>query len=295
LITNCHRPVHLEKALDLRGADGPKKLVVAGGTDLMVRLQEVDPEVEIELLLLEGIRELEEISWNEKNIILGAGVKVETIARDEKIFKTFPGLKEAAEQLGSWQVRNLATLGGNICNAAPSGDLLPPLIVYDAKLELTSSKGNRVLPAEDFFLGPGMIDLKEDELLTRILIPLPEKGSGSRYEKFGIREAMEIAIVGVGVGVVLGKEGKVEKARIALGAVAPTPIRVPEGEKIAIGSTLEDNQIKEIIRSAKETARPICDIRSSENYREDLVGILLGRALKKAKERALKKGWGKCK
>lgn len=289
MIINCYRPEVLQEALEIKKDEGLKKLVISGGTDLIVRLQEMDPEEEIELLSLEGIKELSKISWGEKELNLGSGVKIETIAQDEEISRNFPGLKEAASQLGSWQVRNLATLGGNICNAAPSGDMLPPLITYGATFELESLEGRRVLPAEEFFLGPGKVDLRDNELLTRIKVPFPEQNSGSGYVKFGIRGAMEIAIVGVSAAVVFGKDEKIKDARLCLGAVAPTPIRVPEGEKTAVGTNLKDKIITKIAQIAKETCRPISDIRSSKAYREDLVGILVEQALNLARDRALKK------
>lgn len=289
MVINCYRPEILQEALKLK-EEFPKKLVISGGTDLMVRLREMDPEEEIELLSLEGLGELKEIFWGENEIKLGSGVKIETITWDEEISRNFPALKEAAAQLGSWQVRNLATLGGNICNAAPSGDLLPPLITYGATFELKTLEGGRELPAEEFFLGPGKVDLAENELLTGIRMPLPEQNSGSAYVKFGIRGAMEIAIVGVSARVLFGNDGNLKDARLCLGAVAPTPLRVPEGEKTAIGTGLENKVIKKVAQIARETCRPISDIRSSKEFREDIVGILVEQALNLARERALKKG-----
>jgi carbon-monoxide dehydrogenase medium subunit len=229
---------------------------------------------------------LKRIVFGTEQLSLGAAVTHQTIADDQSITTMFPALAEACSQVGSWQVRNIATIGGNLCNGAPSAETAAPLYVYEAVIKLQDASGERIIQVEDFFSGPGQTVKSDSEVMTAIAIPLPPDNSGSAYIKQGIRKAMDIAVVGVAALLEVTADGKCQKARIALGAVAPTPIRAKKAEQYLLGKVLDQHIFAEAAEIAAGEAKPITDIRASAEYRTKIIKINTRRALEMACQRA---------
>jgi len=199
------------------------------------------------------------------------------------IKEKFGVLARAASKLGTPQIRNRATLAGNLCNAAPSAELAPALIVLGARARIIGTAGERAVLIEDFFIGPGLTVLKPDEILAEIQVPNLLPRSGGVYVKHTIRKALDLAIVGVAVITTLDGE-VLSNVKIALGAVASTPIRVKKAEEILAGKRLEDDLLEKAGLIAAEESSPISDVRSSADYRRKMVGVLVARAIKQAAE-----------
>jgi len=259
---------------------------MAGGTDLLVKIKKgvVGPKRVIDM---KGIPEMDGISVSDNQISIGALTTIRTLETSPEVRKSVPLLAGAAARLGSVQVRNRATLGGNLCNAAPSAETAPALLALDAEAEIYGKAGKRVVDLRDFFVGPGSTILEEGELLTSIRISLNGKRQGALYQKLTTRKAMDIAFVGVAVLVEIDEDNRIEKARIALGAVAPTPIRVPSAEKILEGQVLTPEVAKEAGELAAQAARPISDLRASAEYRHEMVDRLCRRGLLEAYHQAM--------
>jgi CO/xanthine dehydrogenase FAD-binding subunit len=248
--------------------------VVAGGTDILVRLH--DAIEKPSLLVLDGISQLRKINVTEKQNIIGPLVTFTEIEESAALRKYAPQLCQAASVAGSVQIRNRATVGGNIANASPAGDLIPPLYALGASLELMSSKGKRFVDIENFFTGPGKTVLKSNELITGIKIP--KARNFGFFARLGTRKALAISKVSVAVNFVL-KAGKVTDIRIALGAVAPTVIRAQAAEEILENQKLDCDNIEKAALAVIETARPIDDIRSNAEYRKQMTGVLFRRGM----------------
>jgi len=248
--------------------------VVAGGTDILVRLH--DAIEKPSLLVLDGIPQLRKINVTEKQIIIGSLVTFTEIEESAALRKYAPQLCQAASVAGSVQIRNRATVGGNIANASPAGDLIPPLYALGASLELMSSKGKRVIDIEEFFTGPGRTVLKWNELITGIKIR--KARNLGFFARLGTRKALAISKVSVAVNFVL-KAGKVTDIRIALGAVAPTVIRTQVAEELLENQILNSDNIEKAALAVIETARPIDDIRSNAEYRKQMTGVLFRRGM----------------
>ena len=275
-----HAPLTIAEALDQISQYGEKGKVFAGGTDLLVSMKkrEVVPE---HLINLKDVGELEGIKYDKaEGITIGALTTIGDIERSNIVREKFCTLWDAVKVMAAPQVRNLGTIGGNLCSAVPSADTAPPLIALGASLKLTGIDQERKVPVEDFFKGPGESVLKPDEILTEIFIPnLPEK-SGGAYIKLMRRNAMDLALVGVAAYMRLDEKGKACKAaRIALGAVAPTPIRAPGAERALINKNIDEDLAKEAGKIASQEASPINDIRASKEYRREMVGVLTKRAV----------------
>jgi len=278
-------PFEYRKVISLREAlafmeKRGKVYPYAGGTDLLVALKngEAKPQV---LLDVKALPELGSVRQQNGWISLGAAVSVRALARSALIRERYSVLAQALKILGSTQIANRATLGGNLCNASPAADSAPPLLALDARVRLAGLKGNRDLPLAEFFLGPNKTALKR-ELLTEILIPpAPAPGRGL-FSKLGSRSAPEdIAIVSVAAFVVPDRAGnRWQEARIALGAVGPAPMRARYAEEALVGQPISGQSIRDASRvAAEKDAQPISDIRASAGYRRAMVEVLLTRAL----------------
>ena len=273
-----HKAVNLEEACEaLTDSKGPAVLL-AGGTDLMLKLKEgkLRPARVIDL---KGIQGMDRVSVSENELSIGALVTMRTLETSAPVLTKAPLLAQAAAQVGSVQVRYRATLGGNLCNAAPSTETAPALLALDAKAEIHGKSGTRIVELVDFFLGPGATILKEDEVLTALKIPLNENQQGAVYYKLSARKAMDIAFVGVAVLLEVDRKGSILKARIALGAVAPTPIRAVAAEMVLEGKRLDAALAEESSRLAAQACRPISDIRASAEYRRQMTSQLCRRGL----------------
>lgn len=272
----------IEEALSLLEEHGPAGKVLAGGTDLLVHMKK-GKCVPSGLIDIKPVKGLEGISFeDEGGLVLGALTTVRTIEDSPRIAGTFPLLWEAARGLGSKQVRNRATVGGNLCNASPAADLSPALIAYGAVAALAGRTGQRELLLEDFFRGPGLTALAGDEILAQIRIPPPPPDAWGCYIKHTVRRSVELAIVGVAVLLHLSDDHLCRKARVVLGAVAPTPIRAGRSEALLRGKRLGEELLREAAKAAAEEASPIADQRASAEYRREMISVLVRRALASA-------------
>lgn len=272
----------VQEAVDIL-AQKPDLRIIAGGTDLLIHMRSGKIE-ETGLLSIRKIRELQKVEICEDGTIsIGALVTFSQLALDSIINKKIPVLTEAANSMGGPQIRNVATIGGNICNGATSADSASTLLALNALLKIKSKHGERVVPLADFYLGPGKVDLKPDEMLTHITIaPQDYKQYSGRYIKFSVRKAMDIAILGVSVLCKIKDRKFIEEIRIGLGVAAPTPIRCLEAEKYARGKEISDATLKEIGKLAVGASRARTSWRASKEYREHLVEELVLRAIKDA-------------
>ena len=276
-----HCPSTVQEAAALLARLGTGASVLAGGTDLLVEIKEQLRRVD-HVVNLKAIPGLDRLEWNpQRGLRIGALVRTADIEASPEVQRHHRGLWQAVCELGSLQVRHRATLAGNVCRASPSADTLPPLLADAAVVHLAGPAGQREVAAEDFFTGPGRTVRTGDEILTGFSWPVPRHGTGQAYLKHGRRRAMELATVGVAVTLVLEGE-RLADVRIALGAVAPTPIRVPEAESLLRGELPSPERVAAACAQAMASARPIDDVRASAAYRRQMVGVLVRRALDRA-------------
>lgn len=269
-----YRPTSLPEALRL-GAELEGARYLGGGTDLMVRIREGKQRPKA-LVSLGRIAELEGLSVGETTRI-GAGTRVAALLESPALAELFPALVQAAGRLGSVQIRNLATAGGNLCNASPCADLAPPLLVAEARLEVAGPAGRREVPLADFFTAPGTTRLGPGELLCAIHVPRPRSGTRACFLKHG-RVAMDIALASLAVAVELDGE-TVTQARLAAGSVAPRPVRLPRTEALLAGQRLTPELLARVKAEASAEVQPISDVRAGADFRRHMIGVLLGRAL----------------
>jgi xanthine dehydrogenase FAD-binding subunit len=268
-----------EAATMLRGGD---VTILASGTDLMPQTQAGRARFGRALMNIRRIPELRGIAVLQGAIRIGALTTVTELMQSEVIRGNLPVLVEAGDHFASDQLRNTATIGGNICNASPAGDLLVPLLILDAEVELVSMLGgtreSRQVPLREFFVGPGKTARKASELLVAVRVPRPPDGFVARFYKFGTRPALDIAAISIGIGGVL-QRGVLTQVRVAFGAVAPTPIRAPKTEAALEGHALTVDTIGAVAQVAHDEVRPISDVRASEWYRRELIHNLTKRVL----------------
>ncbi len=278
-------PATLPEAVSLLERFDGRASILAGGTDLLVEIKERIrlPDHVINIKKVPG---LDYLSYDPVDgLKIGSLATLHEVETSPVVIEKYAGLYQAARELGSIQVRNRATVAGNICRASPSADTLPPLIADNATIHTFGPDGERSIPMEKFFTGPGKTVLLDGEILTRINVPSPPPNTGKVYLKLGRRAAMELATVGVAVTLTLdGNECR--SVRIVLGAVAPTPMRATDAEDILIGKAISENAIEEASQAAKDQCRPISDVRGSADYRREMVRVLTGRALRMSIEAA---------
>jgi len=276
-------PASLEEAAQL-AADGPVT-ILAGGTDLMPQSEWGKLELTGRLLNIRRIPELTGIEISGETIRLGALVTVTEILDSEELARRAGVLVETADQFASEQLRNMSSIGGNVCNASPAGDMIIPLLLLDTEVELTRWSGTKLesrrVPLDGFVTGPGRTIRTADEILTALHFPTPPDGFVGGFRKFGPRPALEIAMAAVGIaGVQDGKS--LTGARAAFGAVAPTPMRGRATEAAIEGKTLDGATIAAAAEIASDEVSPISDIRASEWYRRHLVRVLAEELLRHA-------------
>jgi xanthine dehydrogenase FAD-binding subunit len=252
----------------------PGAVVMAGGTDVLVRLRGADsrPPALICLERLDGIKCLERRG---DQLFIGAGVTIGQLAADDAVGQAVPALRQAASLLGSPPVRHAATLGGNICTASPAGDTLPPLYAADATVETAGPEGCRRLAVADFVAGPGRTVLRPGELVTGVSVPACGRDTLSAYYKVGRRRATAIAVVSLAVRLRLGGDGSVEMIRLAWGSVGPTVIRLPAVEDHLRGRRLSAALLREAGAMVAAAVKPIDDVRARAAYRRRVAGNLL--------------------
>jgi carbon-monoxide dehydrogenase medium subunit len=278
-------PTSVEECLRALADRGPDARVVAGGTDLVPQLKAGMLQTGC-VVDLSGVKQLRQLARaNGSGLRIGAAVTARTLERDAAVKKAYPALSESGALVGSVQVRNLATLGGNLCNAAPSADMAPPLLALDAEAVIAGPNGTRRVPLASFFLGVRRTVLEPGELLVEIVVPDPRPHSGGNYRRHTPRRELDIAVVGVASQLTLA-QGVCTKARIALAAVAPTPVRATAAERLLEGQPVTPELIERAAAAAVEAARPISDQRGSADFRRHLVQVLTRRTLTTALARA---------
>jgi carbon-monoxide dehydrogenase medium subunit len=260
--------------------------ILAGGTDLLVQLREGRAQADL-VLDVKRIPELMAVEYDpQQGLRLGAAVPCAQTCAHPAMKAHYPGLVEAFGLIGGVQIQNRASVGGNVCNASPAADATPALIVHRAQCLVAGPGGQRQVPIEAFFSAPGKTVLQPDEFLVALLVPAPEAGFGAHYLRFIPRNEMDIAIVGAGASLALDGAGKVRHARIALGAVAPTPLFAKEAGDSLAGKAPTPENLAHAAQLARQAARPIRDMRGSIEQRQHLAGVLARRALEKALQRA---------
>lgn len=267
-----YKPENLEDALELVNKLKNHK-ILAGGTDLIVDLKTGRIKNVENLVDISSINEINFIKVENDKIRIGAATTLQEICENENLKKEILVLTEAIEQMGSWHIRNIATIGGNLCNASPAADTAPPLLVLDAKVKLESIDGKRIIPISKFFHGPRKTELKNNEILTEIIIPKPPSNAGMSFLKLGRRNSFTLSIVGVATLVTIKSE-VFNEVRIALNAIAPTPIRAYKTEIALKGQKINRKMIRDKSKLVAKEIRPISDVRASAEYRREMAIIL---------------------
>ena len=281
------KPNTIDEALGLFADKGDRAKALAGGTDILVQIRGGRHQPDL-LVDVKHVPELNEITYEpQKGLTLGAAVPCYKIYSDSSICTAYPGLMDSTLLVGGIQIQGRASVGGNLCNAAPSADVVPALIALKATCKIASSKGTREVAVEDFCTGPSKNVLQPGELLVSLNVPPPMPHSGTRYIRFIPRNEMDIAVAGAGVSVVLDKSNSTfTEARIALASVAPVPLFVKEAGEALVGKPVNIESIKLASGIARDAAKPITDMRGTIEYRSHLCEVLTRRALTKAIERA---------
>ena len=272
----------LRQAIGMLQRHGSQARVVAGSTDFLVRWRAGfwSPDYVVTIQRVPGLSRV--VYSRQNGLRLGALVTIQTLEQHPAIRRHYPALASAAASFAGVQVRNLATVGGNICNASPSGDMLPALLAYGAECRLSGPDGHRQVALDQLFTGPGQTVLAQDEVLTEITLPPPPANTGALYIKHSPRGAMDIATVGVSSLVAVDRSGTCTEARIALGAVAPTPLRAYAAEDMLRGQRLDAELLQAATDQAVSQASPIDDVRGTAGYRRQMVGVLTRRTLERA-------------
>jgi CO/xanthine dehydrogenase FAD-binding subunit len=274
------------EAVSLLAKHGDQARPLAGGTDIIVAVREGRRQVAM-LVDIKGIPEVNQLAYDaSQGLTLGAAVPCYRIYEHQEIAATYPGLIDAVSLVGGTAIQGRASVGGNLCNASPAADTTPALIVHRAVCVIAGPNGRREMPVEQFCTGPGRTALQPGEFLVALRMPSPPRHFGAQYLRFIPRNEMDIAVVGVGASVVLNQDqSSFVSGRVALGAVAPTPLLVETAAELS-GKAVSDETIQQAAEAAQAAARPIDDMRGTAQYRRHLVGVLTRRALRGAIQRA---------
>lgn len=275
-----YSPESVAEACQLLTQFGDRAKVLSGGSDLIPKMKHevLAPEVIVSIKKIPGLKKIEYVPG--KGVVIGATSTHNDLVFSELLQEKYLSVSNAAQTMAANQVRHVGTIGGNIVSAVPSADLPPILIALNATAKIVGPNGERTLPLEDVFTGPGKTVLAKDEILTEVVIPDQEM-TGSTYFKFALRKAGALAVVGVAVAVQVEND-VIKDVRVALGAVAPTPMRAKKTEEFLKGKKITDELLEEAGKIAYTECKPITDFRASEEYRRDLVRVYTKRALRKA-------------
>jgi len=276
-------PTTTKEAVALLSREKGQAYVLAGGTDLLVRLRMdmIEPDLMVDIKRIPAMTEITKTATGFK---IGAAVSGATLGKNKALLKAWPGVVEATNLIGSDQVQGRCTMVGNLCNASPAADSVPAMIAAGAKAIIVGKK-KRTVPVEKVITGPGQTCLEKGEIIEAITLPAPARKSGDAYLRFIPRTEMDIAVVGVGISMTL-KKGVIESARVALGAVAPTPLLVKEAAKAIIGTKLDDDALDALAAACSAACNPIDDKRGTIEYRQRVAGVLARRTAKIAYDRA---------
>ena len=277
-------PTTTKEAAALLAGEQGDAYILAGGTDLLVRMKmgSIEPALVVDI---KRIPVTHEINVSAKGISIGASVSGATMSEHAKLNKSWPGVVEAANLIGSDQIQSRCTIAGNLCNASPAADSVPALIAAGAKAVIVGEQRRRRVPVEKIITGPGTTSLQKDELIESILLPKQAARSADAYLRFIPRTEMDIAVVGVGINLTLAR-GVIQSARVVLGAVAPTPILVAKAAKAIIGTKLNAQALDNLAAACSDACDPIDDKRGTIEYRTRVAGVLARRAAVIAFKRA---------
>lgn len=277
-------PGTTREAAALLAREKGKAFILAGGTDLLVRMKSglVEPDLIIDIKYVPA---MQEIKSSKTGFKIGAAVSSAELGEHKALKKAWPGVVEAANLIGSDQIQSRCTIVGNLCNASPAADSVPALIAAGAKAVIVGKDKRRTVAVENIITGPGQTSLNKGEVIEAITLPKRPRNAGDAYLRFIPRTEMDIAVAGAGVNVEL-ERGVIKKARVALGAVAATPLLVPEAAEAIIGTKLDDEALDNLAAACSAACKPIDDKRGTVAYRTRLAGVLARRAAKIAFERA---------
>ncbi len=283
-VSRFEAPTEVEAAVALLAGEYGAR-VLAGGTDLLVqmRLGAGAPALFVDV---KRIPRLSSVQLDSNGLKIGAAVSAAEIYENDSIRSLWPGLADATDLIGSTQIQGRATWSGNLCNASPAADSVPALIACNATAVIAGPKGERRVAVEEFTTGPGQTVLERGEFVVEFEVPAPAPHASDAYERLIPRTEMDIAVVGVGVAIELDDAGAVASARVVLGAVAPTAIRVPDAEAALAGSRLDDAALDAAAAASTAAANPIDDKRGTVAYRKKIAGVLTKRVAKTAYVRA---------
>jgi CO/xanthine dehydrogenase FAD-binding subunit len=278
-------PETLDAAVTLLHGEAGLARPLAGGTDLLVQLRAgtVEPDLVVDL---KRIPEMRRIAAENGGFRVGAAVSGAELGEHADLKNAWPGVVEATELIGSTQIQGRASLGGNLCNASPAADGVPAMIAAGATVTVAGPDGEREVPVEEVVAGPGQTSLARDEIVVAVNLPPRPDHSGDAYLRFIPRTEMDIAVVGAGVCLTLDEAGLCTDARVALGAVAATPILVPDAADALIGTTVDEDALARLAEAASAACRPIDDKRGTKAYRIKVAGVMARRAAEIALERA---------
>lgn len=280
-------PASLADAVQALASQPQGSRPLAGGTDLVIHMKERGRRVPA-LVSLRNVREIDGLSEDAHGgLRIGAMTKAGDVAASPVVRQRYPGISDGADLVGSIQIRNRGTIGGNFCNAAPSADVVPPIVASGATLRVVGPDGERTVASEQFFVGPGNTVLKHGEILADINIPAAPAHTGSAYLRHVPRREMDIAVVGVAVQLTLNDaHDTITDARVVLASVAPTPIRAYGAEAALKGKAANEATLTAAGEAAASDARPITDVRGSDDYRRELLKVYTRRAAQIALDRA---------
>jgi len=278
-------PTNTREAVALMAAEKGKAYLLAGGTDLLVRMRSdfIDPDLVVDIKRLPGIQEINKTA---SGFSIGAGVSCAAMARNKGLVRAWPGIVEAAELIGSDQIQGRCTIAGNLCNASPAADSVPALVAARAKVVVTGPGGQRRVAVEKIVTGPGTTSLGKGDIVTAIVLPKRPPKSGDAYLRFIPRSEMDIAVCSAGVSLTLGPKNVVKQARVVLGAVAPTAVLVPKAARAIVGTCLEDKALLKLVAVCEAACSPIDDKRGTVEFRTEVAGVLARRAAAIAYDRA---------
>lgn len=279
------RPETIGDATALLASAKGRAFVLAGGTDLLVRMKSDAFEADM-VVDIKAVAGMSDISETADGFEIGAAVPCAALGEHAGLVAAWPGVVEAANLIGSTQIQGRCTMSGNLCNASPAADSVPALVAAGARVRIAGPDGTRIVAVEDVPQAPGKTTLKKGEFIAAILLPKPAPRSGDAYLRFTPRTEMDIAVVGVGVQLALDAKGVVETARVALGAVGPKVVLAEQAADTIIGTALDDAALEALAEACSAASNPIDDKRGTAAFRKHVAGVLARRAAKIAYERA---------
>ncbi|MEH6591785.1 MAG: xanthine dehydrogenase family protein subunit M [Halioglobus sp.] len=283
--THYYAPQSLEEVVTLLRNSSDSQ-ILAGGTDLLVQMRSGAKSTG-QIIDIKNLPDIKSVVLADAGLTIGAAAPAQSITEREDITALYPGLVESIDLIGSTQIQGRCSVGGNLCNASPAADTVPALIANNAVCLIHGANGPRQIPVIEFNLGPGQNCLDEGEFLTAVFIPRPAARTADAYLRFIPRTEMDIAVVGAGVSLTLDASGTCTAARVAIGAVAPVALSVPEAAKALIGSKITDQTLASAAAAASAAATPISDKRGTVEFRRKVVGVMVKRAATSARDRIM--------